>query len=143
MNEIKVIVSGHGGFASGIQAALSLLIKVLENWQFIDFTTGMSDQELHQEFVQALGVAPFEETVFFTDLAGGTPYNVAATLAADAAQLQVVAGCNLASLMETMFQTFGNAHQLANVLISTSHASIKGFDPNAPVSRNADSDDGI
>ncbi|MFV5771154.1 PTS sugar transporter [Pediococcus acidilactici] len=139
MNEIKVIVSGHGGFASGIQAALSLLIKVPENWQFIDFTTGMSDQE----FVQALGVAPFEETVFFTDLAGGTLYNVAATLAADAAQLQVVAGCNLASLMETMFQTFGNAHQLANALISTSHASIKRFDPNAPVSRNADSDDGI
>ena len=143
MNEIKVIVSGHGKFASGIQAALSLLIKVPENWQFIDFTTGMSDQDLHQEFVQALGVAPFEETVFFTDLAGGTPYNVAATLAADAAQLQVVAGCNLASLMETMFQTFGNAHQLANALISTSHASIKGFDPNAPVSRNADLDDGI
>lgn len=60
MNEIKVIVSGHGGFASGIQAALSLLIKVPENWQFIDFTTGMSDQELHQEFVQALGVAPLD-----------------------------------------------------------------------------------
>ncbi|MDB8871193.1 hypothetical protein ACWN97_07955 [Pediococcus acidilactici] len=68
---------------------------------------------------------------------------MAATLAADAAQLQVVAGCNLASLMETMFQTFGNAHQLANALISTSHASIKRFDPNAPISRNADLDDGI
>ena len=127
MNRINVIVTGHGTFATGIQGALNLLVKVPDNWQFVDFSAGMSDEKLKENLDKAINT--FDgETLLFTDLVGGTPYKVAATLATEKSGLAVVSGCNLGSLLEALFKNYSDVDAFANDLIDISKKGTQIFD---------------
>ena len=127
MNRINVIVTGHGTFATGIQGALNLLVKVPDNWQFVDFFAGMSDEKLKENLDKAINT--FDgETLLFTDLVGGTPYKVAATLATEKSGLAVVSGCNLGSLLEALFKNYSDVDAFANDLIDISKKGTQIFD---------------
>ncbi|WP_125762139.1 PTS sugar transporter subunit IIA domain-containing protein [Companilactobacillus hulinensis] len=127
MTEINLIVSGHGGFASGMQAALHLLSAIPDNWSFIDFKDGMSDKDLKKEFEKVLDAAPDQQFVMFTDLAGGTPFKVAAAISYENKNIQTVAGCNLGSLLESIYSTYEDANDMADKLVSISKEGTQHF----------------
>ena len=127
MNEINLIVTGHGTFATGIEGALNLLVKVPDNWKFVDFSTGMSDEQLKEKLEKT--VDTFNgETLLFTDLVGGTPYKVAATLSTEKTGLAVVSGCNLGSQLETIFKSYSDVNAFAKDLIDISKQGTQIFD---------------
>ncbi|MCI1890999.1 PTS sugar transporter subunit IIA [Schleiferilactobacillus perolens] len=143
MSSVQVIVSGHGTFASGMEGALKLLAKAPDNWSFINFAEGMSDKQLAAKFDEVLGDKS-QQVVFFTDLAGGTPYKVAATLAYQHSNFQVVAGCNLGSLLETIFSDSDNAKEYAEKLVTVSKQGTQRFETETPKNTQpADDADGI
>jgi len=127
VTEINLIVSGHGGFASGMQAALHLLSAIPDNWSFIDFKDGMSDKDLKKEFEKVLDAAPDQQFVMFTDLAGGTPFKVAAAISYENKNIQTVAGCNLGSLLESIYSTYEDANDMADKLVSISKEGTQHF----------------
>lgn len=95
---MKIIVTGHGNFASGLESTVKLLAGTIPNTVFIDFTAEMSETDLATKFQQQLDA---DKTLFFCDLVGGTPYKEAVKLSfAHADQAAVVAGCNIGSLLE-------------------------------------------
>ncbi|MDF7673022.1 PTS sugar transporter subunit IIA [Lactobacillus sp. ESL0701] len=126
MSKVKVIVTGHGLFASGIKGALELLAKIPDNWFFIDFSEGMSDTDLEKQYTKIINFDQ-DQVLFFTDLAGGTPYKVSATLSTKSTGISVVSGGNLSSLLETLFTDYDNAAEYAQDIIKISKKGTQVF----------------
>ncbi|PMD73079.1 PTS sugar transporter subunit IIA [Companilactobacillus nuruki] len=142
MPQYKTIVTGHGKFATGFEGAVKLLAGKQLNMKFINFEDGMSEVDLREEYLKAIGNEP---VLFFTDLIGGTPYKEAAKIAYKSENVLVVAGCNLASLLETTFNSYDNLKDYANDLVSVTKNSTELFEMNdsEKVDDSEDFEDGI
>ena len=136
MTEIKKIVTGHGKFASGIKTTLELLGVKDSNLVFVDFTEEKSEEDLMNEYTDLLKGS--NQTLFFTDLLGGTPFKAAATLSSSNDGVSVVTGCNVGSLIETSFNTYDSADQLADDLVNVSKNYTQKLDLS---DLNTDNDD--
>ncbi|HEM5682762.1 TPA: PTS N-acetylgalactosamine transporter subunit IIA [Streptococcus suis] len=122
---IKVIVVAHGQFASGILTSLKLIAGEVENIEAIDFSEGMSAQELKARIKSA--ILGEREVLILTDLLGGTPFKVSVELAAEQKEQNVVvlSGLNLAMILEANFsRLIDDLEQLVGKLITTSKDGI-------------------
>lgn len=124
MPQYKTVISGHGKFASGFEGAIKLLAGKQINMKFIDFADGMSEVDLREEFLKTINDEPI---LFFTDLTGGTPYKEAAKLAYESPNIKLVSGCNLASLLETTFNSYNSLSDYANDLVNITKNSAEVF----------------
>ncbi|CYT83815.1 PTS sugar transporter subunit IIA [Streptococcus suis] len=122
---IKVIVVAHGQFASGILTSLKLIAGEVENIEAIDFSEGMSAQELKARIKSA--ILGEREVLILTDLLGGTPFKVSVELATEQKEQNVVvlSGLNLAMILEANFARLtDDLEQLVGKLITTSKDGI-------------------
>ena len=122
---MKVIVTGHGHFATGLASTVKLLAGELADVHYVDFTEELSENDLAAKFPKE------NDVVFFCDLAGGTPYKQAAIISSQFDNVAVIAGCNIAALLEVGLSdgvdSFISADILADKLISASQAAITKF----------------
>ncbi|AKG40510.1 PTS N-acetylgalactosamine transporter subunit IIA [Streptococcus suis] len=122
---MKVIVVAHGQFASGILTSLKLIAGEVENIEAIDFSEGMSAQELKARIKSA--ILGEREVLILTDLLGGTPFKVSVELATEQKEQNVVvlSGLNLAMILEANFSRLtDDLEQLVGKLITTSKDGI-------------------
>ncbi|HEM2771178.1 TPA: PTS N-acetylgalactosamine transporter subunit IIA [Streptococcus suis] len=122
---IKVIVVAHGQFASGILTSLKLIAGEVENIEAIDFSEGMSAQELKARIKAA--ILGEREVLILTDLLGGTPFKVSVELATEQKEQNVVvlSGLNLAMILEANFSRLtDDLEQLVGKMITTSKDGI-------------------
>ncbi|HFI0435474.1 TPA: PTS N-acetylgalactosamine transporter subunit IIA [Streptococcus suis] len=122
---IKVIVVAHGQFASGILTSLKLIAGEVENIEAIDFSEGMSAQELKARIKAA--ILGEREVLILTDLLGGTPFKVSVELAAEQKEQNVVvlSGLNLAMILEANFSRLtDDLEQLVGKMITISKDGI-------------------
>ena len=98
---LGIILTGHGGFASGMEKAMKQILGEQSQFIAIDFpetsTTALLTSQLEQAIEQLDGE---EDIVFLTDLLGGTPFRVASTLAMLKPGREVITGTNLQLLLE-------------------------------------------
>ena len=125
MLKFKTIVTGHGKFATGIQAALELLAGPQANMAFVDFTERMRDDQLAEQLKSIISNDP---TLVFTDLIGGTPYNEASKIAFENPCVAVVAGCNLSSLLESLFNDYSSLPDYAQSLVDITNKTVQKLD---------------
>lgn len=99
---IKIIVIGHGNFASGMQSALEFIAGCQEEVYFIDFNLDL-DQEKLLSKLNGL-IADENPSLILCDLLGGTPFKTAATLMIQTNDriLNVIGGVNLAMLLDAV-----------------------------------------
>lgn len=74
---MKIVLVGHGHFATGIYSSLQLIAGNQENVEAIDFVEGMSADELKQKIL--LAISNEEEVLILSDLLGGSPFKVSST----------------------------------------------------------------
>ncbi|VJK29398.1 PTS system sugar-specific transporter subunit EII [Streptococcus pneumoniae] len=100
---MKIVLVGHGHFATGIYSSLQLIAGNQENVEAIDFVEGMSADELKQKIL--LAISNEEEVLILSDLLGGSPFKVSSTIMGEnpAKTVNVLSGLNLAMLMEAVF----------------------------------------
>ncbi|HEU3420601.1 TPA: PTS sugar transporter subunit IIA [Streptococcus pneumoniae] len=99
---MKIVLVGHGHFATGIYSSLQLIAGNQENVEAIDFVEGMSADELKQKIL--LAISNEEEVLILSDLLGGSPFKVSSTMGENPAKtVNVLSGLNLAMLMEAVF----------------------------------------
>lgn len=99
--------------------------RELENIEAIDFSEGMSAQELKARIKSA--ILGEREVLILTDLLGGTPFKVSVELAAEQKEQNVVvlSGLNLAMILEANFSRLtDDLEQLVGKLITTSKDGI-------------------
>ncbi|EGQ9219269.1 PTS galactosamine/N-acetylgalactosamine transporter subunit IIA [Vibrio parahaemolyticus] len=102
---IAVILSGHGGFASGIEKAIHQVIGEQQQFIALDFPEESTTQQLEAQMRQAIQeLDSGEGIVFLTDLLGGTPFRTASLLSQERDDIQVVTGTNLQMAAEMLLE---------------------------------------
>ncbi len=128
---MKLILVGHGQYASGVASAVSMLSGNEEAVSFVDFTPVVSPDEFESRL---RGVAECgEEVVIICDLVGGTPYNRACVIAHGNDQVKVVAGMNLAAILEAALsiEDGSKASEVADLLCASVPGGVGFFEESA------------
>ena len=98
---IGLLVTGHANFGSGITSSVNLIAGEQEAYKYVDFLPTYSTEDLTVESTKALDeLKDCEGIIIFTDLMGGTPFNVSAQLGHGKDNIRIVAGTNLPMLVE-------------------------------------------
>ncbi len=109
---LSIILTGHGGFATGLEKAMKQILGEQPQIMAIDFPESSSTALLTSQFEQALSLLDESEgLVFLTDLLGGTPFRVASTLAMQKPEREVITGVNLQLLLEMVLEREGLSSQ--------------------------------
>ncbi|WP_119326685.1 PTS sugar transporter subunit IIA [Companilactobacillus musae] len=127
---MKLIVTGHGNYATGIESTVKLLAGGLTGVSFIDFTGDMDEKSLSKKFVEE--IKNDDQIVFICDLLGGTPFKEAVKLSMSSdKEISVTCGCNVGSIMEIGLQLAnynGSSKELADKIVSISQNQTKVFE---------------
>ncbi len=127
---IGYIVSGHGRFASGITAALELIMGKQEYYVPVDFPEGDTKTEIEANMHEALeSLQECESIIVFCDLLSGSPFNTSIMEAMSRNNVEVVYGTNLGMLMESVLKrTMGmSAQEIADGAVATGKEGIGRF----------------
>lgn len=74
---LGIILTGHGGFASGLEQAMKQILGEQPQFIAIDFPESSTTARLTAQLEQAVNELDAEhDIVFLTDLLGGTPFRV-------------------------------------------------------------------
>lgn len=102
---IAVILSGHGGFASGVAKAIFQVIGEQPQFKFIDFPEEATTLQFEAQMREAIAeVDSGEGIVCLTDLLGGTPFRTASLLSQERDDIEVVTGTNLQMAAEMLLE---------------------------------------
>ncbi|GLO63583.1 PTS N-acetylgalactosamine transporter subunit IIA [Vibrio sp. MACH09] len=102
---IAVILSGHGGFASGLAKAIAQIVGEQPQFRAIDFPVEMTTPQLEQAMKEAMSeIDSAEGIVFLTDLLGGTPFRTASLLSQQRDDIEVITGTNLQMVAEMLLE---------------------------------------
>lgn len=116
---MKVLVTGHGGFALGMAEASRMIVgdQELIDWLPFEEETNLSDYQT--QIAASVERHGKEGLLILTDFKGGTPFNVSMLLSQGHPQVVVLAGTNLAMILEAIDQapTASSVTDLADHLV--------------------------
>lgn len=147
---VGIIVTGHGGFAAGMEKNVKMLAGADTQLTAIDFMEGMTPEELSGKLKEQIEAeASAGVILILADLMGGTPYNCAATLSVQYPKVRVIGGVNSALLMEAcMCNVIGedpeDPDKLAEDLIENARTGMGKFVLDIPTAEDeTEGEDGI
>ena len=125
---MKLVLAGHGHYASGVASAVAMLSGNEEAISFVDFTPVVSPDEFESSLRDVAECG--EEVVIICDLVGGTPYNRACVIAHENDQVEVVAGMNLAAILEATLsiEDGSKASEVVDLLCSSVPGGVGFFE---------------
>lgn len=141
-----LVITGHGKYATSIKSTLEMLAGGNDEVKYIDFTEEDNDITLKGKMQIVIDANIGLGILFVCDLLGGTPFKSAVELSILNENIEVVAGCNLGSILETIFQLENTViGELADSIVNLSNKSTIRFRKNAfhVASDDLDSDMGI
>ncbi len=141
---IGLLVTGHANFGTGITSSVNLIAGEQEAYQAVDFLPEYSTEDLTREITKALDeLNDCEGVIIFTDLMGGTPFNVSAQIGHGKENIRIVAGTNLPMLVEIVMSRkfMDNLDELVDSVLETGKEQVTKYEFKQVVQEA--SDDGI
>ena len=116
---MKVLVTGHGDFALGMAAASRMIVGDQELIDWLPFEEGTNLSDYQAQITASVETYGEEGLLILTDFKGGTPFNVSMLLSQGHPQVAVLAGTNLAMILEAIDQapTASSVTDLADHLV--------------------------
>ncbi|CAI0701582.1 MULTISPECIES: PTS galactosamine/N-acetylgalactosamine transporter subunit IIA [Serratia] len=103
-----IVITGHGGFASGLLQAVEQVVGPQENCVAVNFPEQMNTTQLKAALSAALAeVTQPDGVVFLTDMLGGSPFRCASELADVHGDCEVLTGVNMQLAAEMMLEREG------------------------------------
>lgn len=127
---IGLIITGHGTFPNGMLESVQLIVGEIKQIKVIPFE---DDQDmLSEQLVSAIKeVDTGSGVVCFTDLAGGTPFNVSSKLAVKKENIRVIGGTNSPMLLSAVFQRELELDSFVKTVLKEGKDNIKEFKLNS------------
>jgi len=123
---IGLVLTGHGAFPNGMLESIQLITGEIDQIKVIPFENDQN--KLHEELEKAIEeVDNGEGVVCFTDLAGGTPFNVSSKLAAERENVRVIGGTNSPMLLSAVFQRESDLNSFVELVLAEGKNNIKEF----------------
>ena len=141
---IGLLVTGHANFGTGITSSVNLIAGEQEAYQYVDFLPSYSTEDLAGELTKAMNeLKDSEGIIIFTDLMGGTPFNVSAQIGHGKDNIRIVAGTNLPMLVEIVMSRkfMDNLDELVDSVLETGKEQVTKYEFKQVVQEA--SDDGI
>ena len=141
---IGLLVTGHANFGTGITSSVNLIAGEQEAYKAVDFLPTYSTEDLTREITKALDeLKDCEGVIIFTDLMGGTPFNVSAQIGHGKENIRIVAGTNLPMLVEIVMSRkfMDNLDELVDSVLETAKEQVTKYEFKQVVQEA--SDDGI
>lgn len=124
---IGMVLTGHGSFPNGMLASVQLIAGEVKQVEVIPFEA--DPDELEKAILQAIRkVDTGDGVVCFTDLAGGTPFNVCARIAATQENIRVIGGTNAPMLLSGLFQRELSIDDFISKVLTDGKENIKQFE---------------
>ena len=122
-----ILVVGHGNYGTGIQSSLKLLAGHNDGVEFVDFIEDDNDVTLKNKINNSISRNDNDQVLFICDILGGTPFKVCVEIAYDNDEMEVVAGCNLGAILETVLQkdTMTTKELAKNIIDSSKQTTIR------------------
>ena len=128
MNKI-FIICGHGQYGTALQSTIELLLGKNKDLHYIDFLEDDNDVSLREKMFQTIEQNSNSQILFICDIMGGTPFKLAAEIANDNEDIEVVAGCNVMSIIEGSFKNdVLTLEDLAKFIVESSKKSTIKFE---------------
>ena len=96
---MKVLLISHGELSRSLIDSAEMLVGETDGLDYLIFDKNMGIDELKDSFIKYLE-GNEEELLIFTDIKGGTPFNVASILTNDMDKVQIFYGMNLPMIVE-------------------------------------------
>lgn len=96
---MKILLVSHGLMAEGIIDSLKMLIGEVDGLSHITFSRDMGVEELTKNISDYLDIHS-GNILIFTDILGGTPFNVSSVLTQGREDVKVFYGMNLPIIIE-------------------------------------------
>lgn len=96
---MKVLLVSHGDISKSLIDSTEMLVGDTSGLDYMVFDKKMGIDELQELFVKYLEDNE-EELLIFTDIKGGTPFNVASILTKDMDNVNIFYGMNLPMVVE-------------------------------------------
>lgn len=134
---IGIIITGHGSFPTGMQASIEMITGEIKQMRVIPFEedTTKLESELRtaiEELDTGQGV------VCFTDLPGGTPFNICSRLAVENKNIRVIGGTNSPMLLSGVFQRELDLDDYIKHVMEEGKNNIKSFEVKAKDTANSE-----
>lgn len=102
---VGIVITGHGHFPRGILSAVELVAGKPDQVIAVDFESGHSAHALKEAITAAVEELGGDEILILSDLAGGTPFNMAAEVKQELAgrNIRLLAGTNMPAAVEAVF----------------------------------------
>ena len=104
MRDFRILVAAHGDLAGAFLATAELICGQFDDVQAVALLPTDSPESFNERFMVAAG-DPNDKLLILTDLAGGTPHNVALVATRRLPKAVLISGVNLAVLIEAVMST--------------------------------------
>ena len=106
MSDMKILVVGHGEYATGIKSAIKLLTGVDENIDAINLNNDLT----HEDFTTMIKkyVKENNELIIFADITGGAPFQITSRevlLNEESQDQYVIGGVSVACILDIVMNT--------------------------------------
>lgn len=134
--QMKVILVAHGELATAFHNTLQMIVGDVNHYIPINFYDNDGIESLRERMLEVIDLNSGEDYIIFTDLFGGTPFNVSSMLASEDENISVIAGTNLPMLLEIAFSVDEPRDVLVKKAMEAGGYGVKEF----VVPRESDSD---
>ena len=126
---VGIIITGHANFALGMMSAVKLVFGSPENLKIVNFGEEDSSEVLENNIKTAIHeLKECDGLLCFTDIAGGTPFQVASRLSIEEAEMRVISGTNLPMLLGVLSERDDmDLHELAEYALEVGREEVKEF----------------
>lgn len=130
---IGIIVTGHGRFAEGITSSIEMIAGAQADYEAVNFLQEESVEDLELKLTAAYNrlSASCDGVILCCDLLGGSPFKSSVIMSVKKENAAVVAGINLPSLLEMLFDRLNetSAFALADAIIAKGSNALIKFSP--------------
>lgn len=127
---VRLIVTGHGKFATGLIDGIEIIVGKQENLIGIEFNN--QNLEIYTEQIEnAVKEAKDknDSVIILTDLIGGTPFRISSFVSRNYSDVYVITGANIPMLIEAVLNRENfELNKLVNHLINIGKNGIDSLD---------------
>lgn len=127
----EIIATGHGTFPEGTLSVISLVVGKPDSMEAVNFEMRRSSEDLKGFMAKAVESLEGGEILTLADLVGGTLFSATAVLrkARTDRRIKVIAGADMAAMMETVFsRPIHGLDELVVALLTVDREGLRDLD---------------
>ncbi|WP_196591969.1 PTS sugar transporter subunit IIA [Pectinatus frisingensis] len=123
---MKIILASHGHLASELLNSAEMICGEQKDINIVEFISGEDLYILKSKFLECIDNST--EVLIITDVFGGTPYNIAASIALQNKGCLVIAGASLPMILDVLMSRYEkdiSIQKLAEKILSNKSSYIR------------------